>query len=174
MGKTMILKRLFAKKPDQARSLYEAIVAAARQPKFYLDYAVADTVDGRFDMITLHLFLVLDRLRGGSKDTEDFRQRLTDGFFLDMDRSLREMGVGDLAVGKKVRKMAEAFYGRVAAYSKALEEGGSALHAAVARNVYADAASKNAGSLAEWVRLARAMLAGQEPENILKGKVRFP
>jgi cytochrome b pre-mRNA-processing protein 3 len=173
MGKTMILKRIFGKKPDYARSLYEAIVAAARQQKFYLDYGVADTVDGRFDMISLHLFLVLDRLRG-APGSETFRQNLTDGFFLDMDRSLREMGVGDLSVGKKVRKMAEVFYGRVTAYAAALEMDDAALRDALARNVYADAASRNANELAVWMRQARTVLETQSDDRLMQGEVKFP
>ena len=92
-------------------------MAAARHPVAYAEWGVPDTLDGRFDMITLHTFLVLDRLKG---EDRAFRQELVDEFFRDMDRSLREMGVGDLSVGKKVRKMAEVFYGRLAAYDKAL------------------------------------------------------
>lgn len=175
MGKTMILKRLFAKKPENSRSLYEAIVAAARRPTFYLDYGVADTVDGRFDMIALHMFLVLDRLRQGEATTEIFRQQLTDGFFTDMDRNLREMGVGDLSVGKKVRKMAEAFYGRVTAYSAASQQKDeAALRDALARNVYADIASPHAASLAGWATKSKSILAGQDVEDIMLGKVQFP
>ena len=170
----MILKRIFAKQPDPARILYEAIVAAARQPKFYLDHAVADTIDGRFDMIALHMFLVLERMRGQGGTSENVRQQLTDHFFLDMDRSLREMGVGDLSVGKKVRKMAEVFYGRVAAYDTAGREGPEALVNALARNVYADATSPHAEGLAEWVKSARDSLADQSPDRIVQGEVRFP
>ncbi len=102
-----IIDRL-SRKPDASQVLYERIVAAARQEVFYAQWAVPDTVDGRFDMIALHLFLVLDRLKGEGPAVEAFRQVLTDTFFQDMDRSLREMGVGDISVGKKVRKMAEA------------------------------------------------------------------
>ncbi len=173
MGKTMILKRIFARKPEQWRPLYEAIVAAARQPKFYVEFAVADTVDGRFDMIALHLFLVLDRLRGEAA-TEDFRQQLTDGFFADMDMNLREMGVGDLSVGKKVRKMAEAFYGRVTAYASSLEKEDASLCDAIARNVYADATSAHAPALANWTRQAKAALAVQPIAGIIEGKAHFP
>ena len=82
---------------------------------------VADTIDGRFEMIVLHLFLVLNRLKG--EGVEDLRQNLTDEFFSDMDRSLRELGVSDVAVGKKVRKIAESYYGRVTAYDRALSGG---------------------------------------------------
>ena len=99
----MILRRLFGRKANPIAAVYDAIVASARQPRFYADLGVPDTLDGRFDMIVLHLFLVLDRMKG---EDEKFRQNLTDYFFMDMDRSLREIGVGDLSVGKKVRKMA--------------------------------------------------------------------
>jgi cytochrome b pre-mRNA-processing protein 3 len=166
----MILKRLFARKPDVSQSLYEAIVAAARQQKFYAEWAVPDTVDGRFDMISLHLFLVLERLKAGGTDTQDVRQRLTNCFFLDMDRSLREMGVGDLSVGKKVRKMAEAFYGRVAAYSAALEPGGD-VEAVLRRNVFPDAPQQDVTALAAWVKAARSHLATQD---VMAGGVNFP
>src|SRR5436305_13961508 len=127
----MRLSRLFRKAPAPEQRVYEAIVAAARHPRPYAEWAVPDTVDGRFDMISLYLFLVLDRLRGAEAP---FRQRLTDAFFADMDRSLREMGVGDLSVAKKIRKMAESFYGRIAAYDRAMTEGADALAAALARN----------------------------------------
>ena len=134
-GNTMILKRFFQRPCQPERSVYEAIVAAARHPVFYAEWGVADTLDGRFDMISLHTFLVLDRLKGAE---QTFRQELVDEFFRDMDRSLREMGVGDVSVGKKVRKMAEVFYGRVAAYDAALAGQRDALEAALARNVFPD------------------------------------
>jgi cytochrome b pre-mRNA-processing protein 3 len=174
MGKSMILKRIFTKKPEISRPLYEAIVAAARRQKFYLDYGVADTVDGRFDMITLHMFLVLDRLRHGGAATENFRQQLTDGFFADMDHNLREMGVGDLSVGKKVRKMAEVFYGRVTAYSAAIGKEDGALTDALARNVYADAASPHASALGDWTIKAHAALELQDHAALVRGEVQFP
>lgn len=167
----MILKRLFRRSPNPARRCYEAIVAAARHPSFYADMGVADTLDGRFDMITLHAFLILDRLKG----TEPaFRQELVDELFRDMDRSLREMGVGDISVGKKVRKMAEVFYGRVTAYDKAIGGPEASLAAAVARNVFPDG---NAGigpeRLSAYMLEQRAYLALQEPEVIAGGTVRF-
>ncbi|MFN4142933.1 ubiquinol-cytochrome C chaperone family protein [Aestuariivirga sp.] len=147
-------------------------MAAARHPVFYADWGVPDTLDGRFDMISLHTFLVLDRLKGAEAE---FRQDLVDELFRDMDRSLREMGVGDLSVGKKVRKMAEVFYGRVAAYDRALaggEEG--ALDAAIARNIFPDGAP-GAGPrlLAAHVLAQRAHLAAQEAAAIARGSIGF-
>lgn len=167
----MILKRFFRQTPAPERSCYEAIVAAARHPVFYADWGVPDTLDGRFDMISLHAFLVLDRLKG----TEPaFRQALVDELFRDMDRSLREMGVGDLSVGKKVRKMAEVFYGRVAAYDRALEGGAAALDAALARNIFPDGHDEAAlQRLSAHVTGQRAHLASQEAGAIAGGSVHF-
>src|ERR1700761_506939 len=95
---------------DHVFDVYSAIVAQSRQPRFYAEWGVPDTVTGRFDMISLHLALVLRRL-GTERDAKVFSQALFDLFFKDMDRSLREMGAGDLAVPKKIRKMGEIFYG---------------------------------------------------------------
>jgi len=146
-------------------------VAAARHPVFYGDWGVADTVDGRFDMITLHTFLVLDRLKGLE---EVFRQHLVDELFRDMDRSLREMGVGDLSVGKKVRKMAEVFYGRVAAYDQALAGPPEALEAALARNVFAGGPETGAAArLARHMIATRADLAAQATQAVAAGKIAF-
>ena len=167
----MILKRLFQRPQPPERRVYEAIVAAARHRAFYAGMAVADTIDGRFDMISLHAFLVLDRLKGAE---QAFRQALVDELFRDMDRSLREMGVGDISVGKKVRKMAEVFYGRVAAYDRALGEGGDALEGAIARNVFPDGpAGESSSRLADYARDQRAHLARQTPAAIAGGDVQF-
>ena len=167
----MILKRLFQRSAKAERSCYEAIVAAARHPTFYADWGVPDTLDGRFDMIALHTFLVLDRLKG---EEPAFRQALVDEFFADMDRSLREMGVGDLSVGKKVRKMAEAFYGRLAAYDQALAGEAAALEGALARNIFPDQPeSPGARLLAAHVMAERANLAGQNASGIAAGRVSF-
>lgn len=167
----MILKRLFQRRPAPERRCYEAIVAAARHPVFYAAWGVGDTLDGRFDMISLHAFLVLDRLKGVEAQ---FRQELVDEFFRDMDRSLREMGVGDVSVGKKVRKMAEVFYGRAAAYDLAMAEPETLLPEAISRNVFPDG---NAGAgpkrLAAYMMVQRAHLALQPSAAIAGGTVSF-
>ena len=167
----MILKRLFNRTPAPERRCYEAIVAAARHPAFYARWGVADTLDGRFDMIALHTYLVLDRLKGAEPG---FRQALVDEFFRDMDYSLRELGVGDLSVGKKVRKMAEVFYGRVAAYDTALAGEADALVSALSRNVFPDEPeAAGALPLAAHVRGQRAHLATQGTDAIARGQVSF-
>ena len=177
----MMFNRLFgtAHRQPIERSVYDAIVAQARQPWFYAELAVPDDVNGRFDMITLHAFLVMDRLRQGSEADKAFAQDLFDEMFRDMDRSLREMGVGDLSVGKRVRKMAEVFYGRAEAYRSALagesDDDGDPLAGAVARNVFADAeACDGAGRLADYMRNLRDTLDHQTPSAIASGKLDFP
>jgi cytochrome b pre-mRNA-processing protein 3 len=104
---------------DTISTLYGTIVAQARLPCFYRDYAVADTVNGRFDLLVLHLAAVLDRL-AEDPALRDMGQALFDRFCHDMDHNLREMGVGDLSVPKEMQRMGEAFYGRAQAYRAAL------------------------------------------------------
>ena len=146
-------------------------MAAARHPAFYANWKVADTLDGRFDMIALHTYLVLDRLKG----TEPrFRQALVDEFFRDMDRSLRELGVGDLSVAKRVRKMAEVFYGRITAYDAALAGTDAQLVDAVARNVFpGEADAAGAVPVASYLRNQRSHLAAQDAGAIAGGQVSF-
>jgi cytochrome b pre-mRNA-processing protein 3 len=140
--------------------LYGEIVAQARQPWLYTTAGVPDTVDGRFDMIVLHAFLVFDRLRQEDDEARAFSQAVFDEMFKDMDRSLREMGASDVGVGPKVRRMAEVFYGRTRVYSEALQQSGEgrrqALVSALARNVYAG------GDEAGAVR-PRRLRAGRAP-----------
>lgn len=164
----MILRNLFGRKPYAATRLYGAIVAAARQEKFYLDMSVPDTLDGRFDMIVLHMFLVQDRLRGGNAK---FRQHLTDVFFNDLDRTLREMGVGDLSVSKKIRPMAEGFAGRIQAYALAAEKGDSEILNALQRNVYSGEATENALLLLEWFKNWKLELSIVPVATLLDGEL---
>jgi cytochrome b pre-mRNA-processing protein 3 len=111
----MIFKRFQerAERERQAGTLYECIVRQAREPDLYTRYGVPDDLDGRFEMIALHTFLVLNRLKRGNPDAAHLAQALYDVFFRDMDDSLRQMGAGDLGVGKKVKRMAEAFSGNL-------------------------------------------------------------
>ncbi len=128
-----MLSRLFRRAPQVADAypLYAGAVAQARQPVFYARLGVPDTVDGRFDLVALHIFLILQRLKA-EPDAAPFAQAVFDAMFADMDRNLREMGVGDLSVGKKVKAMAQGLYGRIAAYEAGLAAGEEALRAGVA------------------------------------------
>lgn len=170
----MILQHLFShKKPDPSDALYATIVAAARQPKFYSEWNVPDTLDGRFDMMVLHVFLVMDRLREVGADANGLKQALTDRFFAEMDSALREVGVGDLVVGKKVRKMAEAYFGRATAYTTAMASGELDMRDALARNVFAEADASHAMDLAKWSFRSKQVLAGFGLEDFKTGHVRF-
>ena len=127
----------------RADGLYRRLVDRAREPVFYALCGVPDTLDGRFDMIVLHVALVVRRLRAGEIPEKALSQALFDTMMDDMDRSLREMGVGDLGVGRRVKAMAKAFYGRAAAYDAALSEGAEeALTAALERDMVAAAGQR--------------------------------
>lgn len=167
----MIFKRLFGKPDAAPRAVYLAIVAAARHPVPYAEWGVPDTLDGRFDLMAVHAFLVLDRLKGRAPE---FRQELVDELFRDMDRSVRELGVNDVSVGKKVRRMAEVFYGRAAAYDKALASTPDRLQETLARNIYPQgAAPSGIASLAAHVRALRGALADQSEADIVAGRIAF-
>src|SRR5262245_39508148 len=173
----MILS-LFKRKASRnsLRAVYGAIVAAARHPLLYAEWGVPDTLDGRYDMIVLHAVLVLDRLSDEGEAARNFAQGLTDEVFADMDRSLREMGVGDLSVGKKVRRMAEVFYGRARVYTGALRaENEGELAEALYRNVFAGAGEKGgSGLLAAYALRLRRHLHQRQIGPILSGEIDFP
>jgi cytochrome b pre-mRNA-processing protein 3 len=157
------------------RALYGAIVAQARLPGFYLDYGVPDTLHGRFDLIVLHLVLLIDRL-GRADPGRELGQRLFDEFCRDLDDNLREMGVGDLKVPKEMQRFAEAFYGRQAAYVAALGAAdGRDFENALARNIFqSDGVEVGAARLARYARAARHDLDAQEERALLTGEVAFP
>lgn len=168
--------RLFRERPEMvpARQLYLAAVAQARQPAFYTRYGVPDTVDGRFDMTALHVFLILYRLREEGEATRDLGQALFDYMFGDMDRSLRELGVGDLRVGKRIQPMVQAFMGRAQTYRQALLAADeAALAEAIHRNVYRGAAAVPAAALADYVQRQVGVLAGVPAAMLQAGEVPF-
>ena len=153
-------------------ALYDSIVAQARMPEFYVSCEVPDTVDGRFDMIALHAFMVLRRIKDQHRDTA---QALLEVIFDDMDRSLREMGAGDLGVGRRIKAMATALYGRINAYEEALEVSEEALADALRRNLYGtiDPDPGSVATMAAYVRTVVTTLENQTPQNISTGNVSF-
>lgn len=171
------MPRIFGSRPheESARSLYAGIVAQARQPEFFAACGLPDTVDGRFDLLVLHVFLVMHRLKQDRARTADLSQALFDVFFQDMDESLRELGAGDMGIGRRIKAMAEGFYGRILAYEQALGQGGDALEVCVRRNLYgaADADREQVRAVARYVRDEVAALAGQEVERLAQGEVEF-
>lgn len=159
------------------RAVYETIVAAARQPALYIEHEVPDTLEGRYEMLVLHLFLYLHRLRDEDEAARAFGQKVFDTMFADMDRSLREIGVGDLSVPKKIKKMAQVFYGRTAAFDPALEgEDAGELRTALKRNVYPEheAADRLAEGLAAYMSRARRALSGQPVAALVSSGAVFP
>jgi cytochrome b pre-mRNA-processing protein 3 len=178
---------LFRRSPKPTiAALYGAIVAQARAPRFYQDYAVPDTVLGRFDMVLLHVVLVLRRLRAGEPRDRALAQGLFDTFCRDMDHNLREMGISDQGVPIQMRRVGEAFYGRAQAYEAALGEStNEALTQALVRNVYVGnvqagaapdraATATEAAALGAYVRQAAGVLGEQALDALTKGEVRFP
>ena len=173
----MIFK-LFARKSDTAavERLYGQIMAAARRPELFLGrYGVADTFDGRFDLLVLHVFLTVRRLAAMPAPAPDLAQALSDHVFLALDRALREMGVGDLAVPKRITKLSSDYNGRRQAYEAALKAGGEdALAGAVARNVHASADPERGRPLARYMLAVAAALEGASLDDFRQGRAPFP
>lgn len=156
-------------------ALYGVIVAQARSPAFYTAYGVADTVEGRFELIVLHLVLLLERL-GRDEAAASVGQQLFDVFCRDLDDNLREMGVGDLAVPRKMRRFGEAFYGRQGAYRAALASADAqALEKAFARNIFGtDGVDDRAARLARYARALVRLLDAEAEDALVAGKAAFP
>ncbi|MEG9884237.1 MAG: ubiquinol-cytochrome C chaperone family protein [Hyphomicrobiales bacterium] len=177
----MLSSRLFRRsaKHDIAQALYKAIVAQARQPALYLGGLVADTPEGRFEMVVLHVVLVMRHLGGRGREAGELTQLLFNAMFADMDDNLREIGVGDLSVGRKIRKMVEAFYGRLRAYDRALNkpdpERAQALTRIVSRNVPSDDILVDSPrKLTDYVLAADHMLRDTSDDMVFAARVNFP
>lgn len=158
--------------PGTIETIYGMIVTQAREPLFYRDLGVSDTVNGRFDLLVLHLWMVLRRVKtmqGGA----DLSQALFDRFCEDMDANLREMGVGDVTVPKRMRAFGEAFYGRVAAYDLALSAGREPLALALCKNVLNGEHLDKARLLAAYAEAALADLAEVDDTALQGGSWKF-
>jgi cytochrome b pre-mRNA-processing protein 3 len=161
--------------PDHAASLYAAVVEAARNRVFYAQLGVPDTLDGRFEVLCIMLHAVCRRLVHGSDPDPAFSRRVTEHFVVDMDSNLREMGVSDVRVAKKMKTLYGAFGGRIAAYDIALAGGGDALEKAVARNIFPQEAPDGAAAaLAAYIRAAETLLDRISTADIGIGEVAFP
>lgn len=167
---------------DAAAAIYAAALAAARRPALYRNFGVPDTLQGRFEMIALHLFAVLHRLMHDPGDDQELARLVSERFVDDMDGALREMGVGDLSVPKKMRALYGSFAGRIRAYASALKEGPGALADAVARNVFPDdteglsddAVERNALALAVNLRRAVEAMRTADLAELRRGALPFP
>jgi cytochrome b pre-mRNA-processing protein 3 len=168
-----ILRLIRRSSAPTINALYGAIVAQARKPVFYAGFAVPDTVEGRFDMVVLHLVLVLRRLRRDA-GLAKLAQGLFDSFCRDMDHNLREMGVSDLSVPKEMKRLGEAFYGRQRAYEEALSGNDAVpLAAALGRNVFSGDHPRAAALLADYALRAAARLDATDAAALVRGQLAF-
>ena len=155
--------------------LHGEIVGAVRRPAFYLDYGVPDTFEGRFELLVLHAGLVLRRFNAAEAPGPEVAQDLVDTVFAHLEADLREAGVGDITVPKRMKKLCEAFLGRSAAYDAGLRAGAEAMNAAVARNIYAGRSEGGeAERLSRYAVLASSALAATALDACLAGPLPFP
>ena len=173
----MKLSRLFSPRPAvlAGRRLYAAAAAQARTRALYADLGGPDTLEGRFELYTLHVALILRRLKGQGAEASETAQALFDAYLKGLDDALREMGVGDLSVGKKMRKLGEAFYGRVKHYDEALSAlpDRTALEAIIGRTVL-DGLAQSAGPLADYAVAAADQLDRLPLTAVLQGETQWP
>jgi cytochrome b pre-mRNA-processing protein 3 len=159
-----------------AAELYTAAVAAARAPVFYAELGVPDTIEGRYEMVVLHVVLLLRRLGRPEARQKRLAQALVDFMAADFDRSIRELGVGDMSVGKFMKRLGEGLFGRAAAYDSALDNlDVEALEAAVLRNIFDgyDPGQRSLATIARYIRIQNDYLAGRPIEPIAAGHVDF-
>lgn len=180
-----MLGKLFRRDPlaAPAAALYARVVEQARLPSFYISGGVPDTVDGRFELVSVHAFLLFHRLKQDSAAGAALAQAVFDTMFADMDTALRELGAGDLGVAPRVKRMVSGFSGRVAAYEAGLAGSDEVLADALRRNLYGtlppaaagnDEAGARAAVMAAYLRAAAADLGRQSGADLLAGRVVFP
>lgn len=159
--------------------VYEKIVAAARQKRFYAEFFVPDTPIGRYEMLSLHVFLLMHRLKSEDTALKGLTQDIAEEFFKDVDHSLRELGIGDTGVPKRMKKLARMYYGRVLSYAEALDNNdAAALAAALSRNVRPDLAEEGkvwdgSTGLAQYTMQVRDHLADLPDSRFLEGSFEF-
>jgi cytochrome b pre-mRNA-processing protein 3 len=160
---------------DASERAYRLVVEQARQRVFFAECGVPDTLDGRFELVCLHAFLYLYRLKSERPRATALAQAFFDTMFDDLDRALREIGTGDLRVGREVKRMAQGFYGRIRAYESGIAAGDSVLAAALARNLFGTVGVPLAQleAMTLYVRRAADDLRGQDAAELLAGRVRF-
>jgi cytochrome b pre-mRNA-processing protein 3 len=161
----IMLQNLFRPRSRQrlGEPLYDLAVRQARDPAFYTTLGVADRIDARFELYTLHVLLLVMRLRDEGERGADAAQALFDTYVSALDHALRELGVGDISVGKKMRKLGEAMYGRMTAYESPLRDGDSAaLAAGLGRNVFESEDPAAGEALAAYALASRARLSAQD------------
>ena len=174
----MALGNPFRSSPARAAAadLYRAVVAQSRAPEFYTGGGVPDTIDGRFDLVALHVALVVARLKQSAPTLDDLAQSLFDEMIANLDVGLREAGVGDMGVGRRMKKLVSAFYGRARAYEEALAQApDGALIDALRRNLFraADPGADTVDAMAGYVRSQFGRLQAQSEAELRRGRIDF-
>ena len=170
---------LFSRKSTSAaaRDLYIAVVVRMREPVFYETFSVPDTLPGRFDLLMVHVFLLLHRLKTEGEAAKGLAQEIFDIMISDLDQNLREMGIGDEGVRHRIKDMSEGYHGRVVAYEQALsaQDGEKALCAALHRNLYARLTVPDAhiAEIARYFLATRDHLANQPFAKLRRGDISF-
>jgi len=155
------------------QTLFDGAVRQARSPAFYARLLAPDTVLGRFELYTLHVVLLAERLGGKGPEAKEVCQAMFDAYLVNLDIALREMGVGDLSVGKKMKKLGQAFYGRMKSWEAARDDP-AAEAALILRTVYEGKEGVDPGPLARYLRTARAALAEQAEADIIRSGAAWP
>lgn len=178
MGIKINMFGLFGRKKSNAaivKRQYELLTNAARRDIFYTDLHVPDTVMGRFNLLTIHLTLYLRMTRDVSAPVNALAQDVVDAFFEDIDHSIRELGIGDASVPKRMKKLAKMFYGRAEAYGTALDANDKdALIHALARNLYPEENAPDLSDLAHEMLHIDEIFGQSSPEDMAKGNIAFP
>lgn len=161
---------------EQAERLHEAIIAQSRQPAFYAHLGVPDTMLGRYEMVCLHAYLVLTRLNRESEEGHRLAQKLHDLIFDDFDVALREAGLGDMGVGKRIKKLARNLHGRISVYDAGLAAGDSEMDAILRRNMYASVEPDKAevAGMIAYIKAARQEIDACSGEDMFGGNPVFP
>jgi cytochrome b pre-mRNA-processing protein 3 len=171
----ILFSRTKRREREAAERLYRACAEAARAPALFLDFGVPDSLQGRFEMLTLHLFPLLHRLSQDPGDDPALARLVSERFVSEMDATLREMGVGDVTVPKRMKTLYRSFGGRIGAYAQALAGGKAALTEAVARNVFPDGAPPaGSAALANHLEALVATLQAADLSALRLGEVAFP
>ena len=171
---TMLFSSVKLRDRQAADRLYAACVRAAREPALYCDYGVPDTLQGRFEMLALHLFPLLHRLMHEPGDNPKLARLVSESFVADMDATFREMGVGDITVPRRMNTLYRSFAGRISAYAAALGEGEDALVDAIARNVFPDAPQNGrARLLARRLQSVAVALSCADLDQLQRGDAPF-
>lgn len=174
----MFLSRIFRKRPAETAgaALFAAAARQARVPALYAGFGAPDTLEGRFELYTLHVVMLVERLSGQGEQAQETSQGLFDAYVRSLDDALRQIGVGDLSMGKKMKKLAGAFYGRLSTWQEAVAPlpDRAALEAMLLRTAFEGVEGGNPAGLADYVVRARDALAAQPLSNLLSGEVAWP